>query len=826
MTEHPYGRWLDGVNNPSQYVGNEVHSVVKDKAGVRCRIALCFPDLYKIGMSHLGLKIIYSVVNRREGFWAERCFAPEPDLEEILRRENEPLRTLESHDPLRDFDIVGFSISTELCFTEILAMLELGGIPLKGADRGGSAPLVIGGGAAVFNPEPVADFFDLFLLGDAESALPWLMEEYAEAKKAGVPRAGILRRLAAIEGVYVPSLYSVEYNGPALAAITPLVAGMKKPRRAVLPSLSQSPFPFDMVIPYGQPVFDRLAVEIDRGCTGGCRFCQAGMTYRPVRERPPAEVLDIVGKGLRSTGFDDVSLASLSSGDYSSIEPVVTALMDRTEEEKVSVSLPSLRSGTLTENVIGQVARVRKTGFTITAEAGTERLRKVINKKIPDAEIIETARRVLAGGWRQLKLYFMIGLPTETDADVEGIAGLVRKIFLLKEEGRRFQGVNVGVSQFVPKAHTPFQWEPMDSMGENLRKKEFLRSAFRGMRGVQMKGHDVEMSYMEGVFSRGDRRLGEAVLRAYRAGCRLDGWSEYFKFDVWREAFSGCGINPDDYALRRRAGDEVLPWDHLDVGVTKKYLWRDLQLAAKGEESPDCRFDRCLGCGLPADDNVIQPVMAVPAHKPARVEEINAPVFRYRIGFRKEGMARYLSHLELLAAFSRALRRAGLPVSYSGGFHPHIKMAFGGALSVGVVSLDELVDVDFSARVGPDDIVRRMNAELEKGVSLYGAALLSPPLRSIQSETAKTVWELADTGAPAPPLAEVERAIANIPGLTVIRFEHDNDGGRLVFESTREGFLGKLRKDLPGFVLSSNRRLIKTMTVMANDRGDVPGKSV
>lgn len=814
MTSHPYEPFLDEAHNPSQYVGNEVRAVAKDPGSVRCRVALCFPELYRIGMSHLGLKILYSIVNNIDGLWAERFFAPEPDMEALLRREGQPLRSLESHDPLNAFDIVGFSVSTELCFTEILAMLQLGNVPLESAERTETDPLVIGGGASVFNPEPVAPFFDLFVMGDAEEVLPLLANRYAELKAQKTGRKETLRALADIEGVYVPSFFNVTYDGPRVAAITPAAEGLPKPRRAILKDLSQSPFPMDMVIPYGQPVFDRLTVEIDRGCTGGCRYCQAGMVYRPVRERRPEHVLAIIDTALKRTGYDDVSLASLSSGDYSNIEPLVTMLMDKTARENISVSLPSLRSGTLTAPLIRQIARVRKTGFTITAESGSERLRRVINKKITNEEIVETARKVLAGGWRQLKLYFMIGLPTETDDDVEGIVRLVREINGLREGSHKFQNINVGVAQFVPKAHTPFQWEPMQSMEENMRKKMMLIDAFRKIRSVQLKGHDVEMSWMEGIFARGDRRLAQVIRRAYEKGCRLDGWSEYFKLDAWREAFAECGVDPNEYALRRRGIDETLPWDHLDIGISKKYLRRELKDAMAEVVTTDCRFDRCLGCGLPANDNVIQSKTAVPPASPVLPAEVEAPAFKYRLMFRKEGMARYLAHLEMLNGFSRALRRAALPVAHSGGFHPHFKMAFGTALPVGTVSLCEMVDIDFERPVEPDAIVQRLNAELERGIIIERAELRTAPYRSIQSATEKTLWTMTDTGSEEPPIDAVKAALDGIEGLTVISFEREGEKASIRFESTLEGFWGKLRAAIPGFRLTGRRKFVKYGAVM------------
>ncbi|MBI3793670.1 MAG: TIGR03960 family B12-binding radical SAM protein [Nitrospinae bacterium] len=813
MTEHPYAAILDSVRNPSQYVGNEKHSAVKSRGDVSCRIALCFPELYGIGMSHLGLKILYSLLNKTPDFWAERFFAPEPDMEAALRKTGEKLRSLESHDPLGDFDIVGFSVSTELCFTEILAMLNLGGVPLKRTERGDKDPLVIGGGASVFNPEPIAEFFDLFVLGDAEEVLPMLARKTADWKKSGASKETLLKELSQITGVCVPSFFQPEYDGPKISKINPVSPDVKKPKRAILDDLGKSPFPFDMVIPYGQPVFDRLSVEIDRGCTGGCRFCQAGMTYRPVRERKAEDVASIISRGVGETGFDDVTLASLSSGDYGSIEQLVTRVMNDSEKDMVSVSLPSLRSGTLTEELIRQVSRVRQTGFTITAEAGSQRLRNVINKKISDEEIIETALRVLAGGWRILKLYFMIGLPTETAEDVDGILELVRKISQLREDGHKFQTINVGMSQFVPKAHTPFQWAPMESMESLLSKKKYLSENFRRIRGAKMKGHEVEMSYIEGVFSRGDRRLSEVVLSAYKKGCRLDGWGEYFRLDLWREAFAECGLNPDEFALRERDAAETLPWDYFDVGVSKKYLLRDLREARNGVVTADCRHGECLGCGLPANDNVIQKPPEPSATVEREKRDEKREIFRYRVRFRKEGTARYLSHLDMVTGFSRAIRRAALPVAYSEGFHPHQRLSFGNALPVGVASLCETLDVEMAKKTEPTEIMDALNKELEEGLVVDGVDFMVPPYRSIQSTTSATLWEFVDRGENQPSIFEIRNLLEAMDGVKTHEIITVDGVSSLTVETKHEGILGKLRKQSPTFALSLNRKLVKRALV-------------
>ncbi|MEE8483015.1 MAG: TIGR03960 family B12-binding radical SAM protein [Nitrospinota bacterium] len=817
MNNHPYLKWLDIIHNPSQYIGNEVNSVIKDPSKVDCRIALCFPELYKIGMSHLGLKILYSAVNSMDNLWAERFFHPEPDFEKIVREGGGTLRSHESHDPLSAFDIAGFSITTELCYTGILLMLDLGGVPVKSADRDESHPLVIGGGAGVFNPEPMADFFDLFVLGEAEELLPELCLKLAEYKKEGATKKETLKKLAKLKGVYVPMFFEPVYEGERFKEIKKIDPDIPNPKRIFIKDLNDSPYPTQMVIPYGQPVFDRISVEIDRGCTQGCRFCQAGTTYRPVRERKPEKVVEIIESAVKATGFDDVSMASLSSGDYSHIEALVTELMDRYSQEKVSVSLPSLRSGTLTEELINQVRRVRKTGFTITAEAGAERLRKVINKKITDEEIIETARRILSGGWRRLKLYFMIGLPTETDDDLYAIVELVREIKSLHENGKRFRDINVGVSQFVPKPHTAFQWTAMDSLENLLRKKKILLDAFKKMRGVEMKGHDVEMSFLEGVFSRGDRRLGQTVLEAYNSGCRLDGWTEHFRMDLWMDAFRKTGVTPHNYTVTPLGKEKKLPWDHIDTGVTKEYLLGELEESEKGAVTHDCRTHSCHKCGLhPRGKIVVKNPPVFPPHEQAGTE-MPKTFFRYRIHFGKEGLMRYLSHTELMAAFTRSVKRAGLPVAYSQGMHPHPKISYGAALPVGVASVCEMLDIEFEKNLSCGEIKERLNSRLEKGICVNAVVPLKPPYLSIQSQVSISIYEMIDSAVmkdAEPSIKEVKAALEGFDGVKIDGPETRDGADVLRIESPVLGIVSKLKKALPDFALGETRQMVKCGVIM------------
>jgi radical SAM family uncharacterized protein/radical SAM-linked protein len=771
-------------------------------------------------MSNLGQKILYSAVNAHEKLWAERFYAPEHEFEEILRNEAEMLRSHESHDPLCRFDIVGFSIPTELCFTAILTIIELGGVPLLRDDRSDADPIVIGGGPSVYNPEPLTDFFDLFVLGEAEELLPEICLKVGAYKKENLGREEILTRLAKLEGVYVPSLFEITYDGAVVKEISAKVKGIPSPKRIFIDDLNDSPYPFEPVIPYGQPVFDRLSIEIDRGCTMGCRYCQAGITYRPVRERDPKEVVAIAEKGLKSTGFDNLSLASLSSGDYGPIGPVVKSLMDATQKEHIALSLPSLRSGTLTEELISEIARVRKTGFTITAEAGNERLRWVINKNVTNDEILETARIVLAGGWKLLKLYFMIGLPTETDEDVESILDLVKEISRLKENGKRFVGINVGVAQFVPKPHTPFQWFAMDSVEELLRKKTILYRGLNRIGPASLKGHDVEMSFLEGVFSRGDRRLGEVILKAYRKGCRLDGWNDYFKFDSWMESFSEAGIRPEDYANREREHDEILPWDHIDVGVTKKYLLRELAYADKGEVTLDCRHDKCQGCGLHKDMKILASIKEIDETKETVKVKANneAETFRYRIIFTKRGVSRYLSHLEMKTALTRGLRRSGLLLAHSLGFHPHPKIGFGPALSLGIESNCEIIDVQLKQHEQPEVIKERMRGRLEKGIEILEVAKLEPPFTSIQSEIKSVDYEIMVLESDEGIYEQLYTVLTEMEG---VMLANGSEKGRLKFNSKHLGILSRMKEVLPGFELGLGIKMIKTAVHLEKPRKKV-----
>ncbi len=731
LTGNKFVRILESVRKPSTYLGVEPNSAHKNYDEIKGSMALVFPDLYEIGMSHLGLKILYNIINQEPDLAAERAFAPGDDFAEALLRENAPLMSLETKRPLADFDIVGFTIPYELSYTTILWILKLAGIPLRAVDRDKNFPFVIGGGAGVYNPEPIADFFDFFILGDGEEIVTKVLREVVKDKRE--PRFDTLKRLSKIPGVYVPSFFDVSYHPDGkIDSVTPILPPYDKAKRIFLPTLSESVFPVDMVVPIAKTIQERLTVEIDRGCTQGCRFCQAGTTYRPARERTPDEVMEIIEQALRKTGYGGVSLSSLSAGDYSKIEELLTLLMDRYENEKVSLSLPSLRSNTVTSEIIREIGRVKKSGFTITAEAGSARLRNVLNKKVSDEAILRVATNLLSSGWRSLKLYFMIGLPTETDEDIEAIALLSEKLAALKINNQRFKNINISVSNFVPKAHTAFQWFGQDPVEIMIAKKEKLFSLIKKNRRLRLKWHDARMSQLEAVFSQGDRRLSKVVESAFHMGRRLDAWTEHFDYDAWMEAFEANEVDPAFYASRHVDINETLPWDHIDTGLTKKYFKREWKHALNAEMTEDCKTGKCIGCG-------IDPDQCFENYEWTRAREITPAIqkseirIKYRLLYEKTGLSRFISHLELQSLFTRALRMIDAPVKYSEGFSPHPRISFGGALPVGTESVDETFDVELAEQVERERLISSLNAHMPDGILLKKCEELKPGTKSISA---------------------------------------------------------------------------------------------
>ncbi len=711
------------VRHPSHYLGNEVNVIRKAPETVQLRFALAFPDLYEVGMSHVGIQILYHILNAREQIAAERVFAPRVDLEAKLRKKRIPLCSLESGTPLSDFGIIGFSLLYELNFTNILTMLELSGMPFYSRDRNPSHPLVIAGGPCTFNPEPLTDFFDAMVIGDGEEVVLELADTWLEWKDAGGDRQALLKRWSRIHGVYVPSFFGVDFHSPGLQVLKPGSSEYRTVAKALVSDLNRVPYPDRPVVPFGNPIHDRLNLEICRGCTRGCRFCQAGVIYRPVRERAPDAVLSLAERALASTGYEDVSLLSLSAGDYSAIQVLIEGLMNRCEPEKTAVSLPSLRVGSLTESLMTQIKRVRKTGFTIAPEAGSQRLREVINKNIAEEDLEETIQNAFGLGWQLMKFYFMIGLPTETEADIEAIIALVRRLQKACPRSRRSGNMTVSVSTFIPKAHTPFQWCAQVSLDESRSKIRLLRSKIRG-RGLRFKWQNPEMSILEGLWARGDRRLSRLLVKAYELGCRFDGWSEHFQFKRWEEAMEASGVDIGFYTSRARDLSEPLPWDHIQTGVSKEFLRLEWEKALGRAETPDCRDGECHLCGV-CDFETIKPVtfeadtaVQGAGGTPTRKEE--GPFKKLRVSYEKRGPARYFGHLELVRIFMRAFKRARVPLRFSKGFHPSPKMSFESALPVGTESLAEHCTIEVPRNVSRETFVERVNQELPEGLTITG----------------------------------------------------------------------------------------------------------
>lgn len=594
---------LSNVEKPTRYTGGELNAVLKDASQVDVRFGFCFADTYEIAMSHLGLKILYHTLNDRPDTWCERVFAPWTDMEAEMKEHGMKLFALESGDEITHFDILGFTLQYELCYSNIVNMLKLAGIPPLAADRDESFPILCAGGPCSYNPEPIADFFDFFMMGEGEESIHEVTDAYVAWKKSGKKnKKEFLETIAKIESVYVPSFYDVTYNEDnTIKSFTPNNPNaLPKIRKRIMKDFSVAYTPETIIVPFGEVVHDRVMLEIMRGCLRGCRFCQAGYIYRPQRERSPERLLGIADHLLSCSGFDEISLSSLSSSDFSGLRTLTDGLLDMTEEKKIGLSLPSLRIDNFSLELMEKVQKVRKTGITFAPEAGTQRLRDVINKNITEENILGSTKLLFEGGWTNVKLYFMIGLPTETEEDVKGIAELAQRVLdvyfaIPKEERAKNINITVSTSSFVPKPFTAFQWTAQNGREELIEKQNLLKSAIKSKR-IRYNWHDNKTSYLEGIFARGDRRLSAVILRAVEKGCKFDGWGEHFRFDLWMEAFEELGIDPNFYNLRERSYDEILPWDHIDIGVTKQFLMRENEKAKAGQTTPQCR-EKCSGCG-------------------------------------------------------------------------------------------------------------------------------------------------------------------------------------------------------------------------------------
>ncbi len=729
MAINPLDDILPFVEKPSRYLGSEINIVRKDLGRVKLRFALAFPDLYEIGTSHFGMQILYHILNANPDIAAERVFAPDVDMETILRNTGRPLFSLESHKSMNCFDIIGLILLYELNCTNILTILDLAQIPFLTSERNLNHPLIIAGGPCTCNPEPIAEFFDAIVVGDGENVVLEMAEAWLHWKE-GTPadKEALLKKWSQIEGVYIPSFFKFGTDDHGFQTLTPRYSNYTKVRRAIVPDLDNIPFPEKPIIPFGKPVHDRLRLEVSRGCTRGCRFCQAGMIYRPVRERSPEQLLSLAASSTAATGYDDLSLLSLSTGDYGCIIPLMERLMARFASDHVAVSLPSLRAGTLTPELMKLIKKVRKTGFTIAPEAGSQRLRDLINKNISEKEIIDTVKDAFNMGWQVIKLYFMIGLPTETDDDLEALVDLVKKLRRIKGPKGRWGKINVSIATFIPKSHTPFQWAGQISLAESRLKIKRLHDQLK-LPGIQFKWQNPEVSWLEGLWARGDRRLSRLLITAYNKGCRFDGWSDKFSYRLWQEALEEEAIDPNFFSAAKQDLSEPLPWDHIDSRVRKAFLKTEWEKAFDRSFTNDCRQGMCTQCGA-CDFTEIKmkthpDIQNGPSAVSGATKQVEAGFKNLSVFYSKLDQAKYFGHLEMVNVFLRALKRAEIPVVFSQGFHPKPKISFDDPLPIGIESQWEHFTLCVPSFVRPEAVTQQLNDQLPAGLIINSCQLSS-----------------------------------------------------------------------------------------------------
>ncbi len=736
------------VRRPSSYIGGEINSVKPDKPH-KVSFALCFPDLYEIGTSHFGMQILYYLLNKMENVMAERVFSPGLDMEQQLRKTGRTLFSLETGKSVSTFDVVGFSLLYELNYTNVLTIMDLSNIPFYARQRDDSYPLIIAGGPCMVNPEPVADFFDAIVVGDAESVIVQMASDLLKIKtnNGKTDKKAVLEAWSRIKGVYIPEWYTARYDDQGFEHLDPKKGSVGTVSKAVTPWLKNEDFPDKPVLPFGKPVHDRLRLEVARGCSRGCRFCQAGMIYRPVRERPVDEVLSQADEALKNTGYEDVSLLSLSTGDYGGLNCLIEQMMFKYSSKHIAVSVPSFRAGSLDQNTMQLIKSVRKTGFTIAPEAGSQRLRDVINKNVTEEEITRTVNDAFSLGWNLIKLYFMIGLPTETDQDVNEIIALVRRLSKIGNKQKGKQKLNVSVATFIPKAHTPFQWErqlPLETAKETIK---YLKTSLTN-RQIGFKWQNPEASFIEGVFARGDRRLSRLIEAAYMKGCRFDGWSDSFNFNFWLDAAEENEIDLDFYTKRKRDTGEPLPWDMISCGITKAFFIKEREKAYQQELTQDCRDGSCSDCGI-CDFKEIKPRLNASENRSTstvntvlKTQKIFTVKNKLAIDYAKTGPAGYFGHLEFINIFIRAINRAQIPVFYSQGYHPMPKIVFPDPLPVGVESEKETLILTVNGMVEPDAVKKALNQELPEGIDIKDCRILPETKGKKKAEDKTSIYRI------------------------------------------------------------------------------------